>query len=90
MIRRQTRYDYHKKGTLRKDKTSPLVDHFKLSSEENPSSKKEKEEMRKVPYASTIGSLMYVMVCTRLDIAHAISVSRFLVNPYKEHWEAVK
>ena len=34
---------------------------------------------------------MYAMVCTRLDIAHAVGVvSRFLTNPRKEHWEAVK
>ncbi|RVW83202.1 Retrovirus-related Pol polyprotein from transposon TNT 1-94 [Vitis vinifera] len=30
--------------------------------------------MPKVPYASTVGSLMYAMVCTRPDIAHAIGV----------------
>jgi len=34
---------------------------------------------------------MYAMVCTRPDIAHAVGVvSRFLENPRKEHWEAVK
>ena len=34
---------------------------------------------------------MYAMVCTRLDIAHVIGVvSRFLSNPGKEHWAAVK
>ena len=34
---------------------------------------------------------MYAMVCTRPDIAHAVGVvSRFLSNPGKEHWEAVK
>ena len=34
---------------------------------------------------------MYVMVCTRPDIAHAVGiVSIFLENPGKEHWEAVK
>ena len=38
-----------------------------------------------------MGSLIYVMVCTRPDIAHAVgTVSRFLSNPGKEHWEAVK
>uniref|UniRef100_A0A3Q7GWB6 Reverse transcriptase Ty1/copia-type domain-containing protein n=1 Tax=Solanum lycopersicum TaxID=4081 RepID=A0A3Q7GWB6_SOLLC len=38
-----------------------------------------------------MGSLMYAMVCTRPDIAHAIGVvSRFLENPGKEHREAVK
>lgn len=34
---------------------------------------------------------MYAMVCTRPDIASAVGVvSRFLSNPGKEHWEAVK
>ncbi|CAN0875048.1 Retrovirus-related Pol polyprotein from transposon TNT 1-94, partial [Linum grandiflorum] len=34
---------------------------------------------------------MYAMVCTRPDIAHAVGVvSRFLSNPGKEHWAAVK
>ena len=34
---------------------------------------------------------MYAMVCTRPDIAHAVGVvSRFMENPGKEHWEAVK
>ena len=34
---------------------------------------------------------MYAMVYTRLDISHAVGVvSRFLANPGKAHWEAVK
>ena len=44
------------------------------------------KEMRKVPYAFVVGSLIYVMVCTRLDIAHAVGVfSLFLTNHRKEH-----
>jgi len=47
--------------------------------------------MSKVPYASTVGSLTYAMVCTRPDIAHAVGVvSRFLSNLEKEHYEGVK
>jgi hypothetical protein len=47
--------------------------------------------MKQVPYTSTIGSLMYVMICTRLDITHIIGVvSRFLSNPGKEHLSTVK
>ena len=46
--------------------------------------------MENVPYASAVGSLMYAMVCTRPDIAHAVSiVSRFLANPGELHWEAI-
>ena len=47
--------------------------------------------MSKVPYSSTVGSLMYAMMCTRLDIAHAVGVvRRYMNNPGKEHWQAVK
>ncbi|XP_060672707.1 wall-associated receptor kinase-like 10 [Ziziphus jujuba] len=69
----------------------PLANHFKLSKRMCPSSKEEIEEMASVPYSSAVGSLMYAMVCTRPDIAHAVGVvSRFLSNPGKKHWEAVK
>ena len=47
--------------------------------------------MAKVPYASACGSLMYAMVATRPDIAYAVGVvSRYMSNPGKKHWEAVK
>ena len=49
------------------------------------------DHMSKVPYASAIGSLMYAIMCTRLDIAHAIGVvSRYMSRPGKQYWEAVK
>ena len=47
--------------------------------------------MARVPYANVVGSFMYVMVCTRLDISQAISmVSRYKYNPGKDHQLAVK
>ena len=47
--------------------------------------------MEKVRYASAVGSLMYAMVCTRPDIAHAVGVvSRFMSKPGKQHWAVVK
>ena len=47
--------------------------------------------MKDVPYALVVGSLMYAMVCTCPDIAYAVGItSRFLANPGKEHWVAVK
>ncbi|KAL6517675.1 hypothetical protein OROMI_033376 [Orobanche minor] len=62
--------------------SSPLTNNFKMSVEDCPKTKEEIEEMDKVPYASAVGSLMYAMVCTRPDIAHAVGVvSRFLSNP---------
>ena len=71
--------------------STPLATHFKLSSDQSPSNEAEKLDMQRVPYASAVGSLMYAMVCTRPDIAHAVGcVSRFLSNPGREHWNAVK
>jgi len=71
--------------------STPLATHFKLSVKQSPSNEVEKTNMSRVPYASTVGSLMYAMVCTRPNIAHAVgTVSRFLSNPGREHWNAVK
>ena len=64
----------------------PLAGHFKLSSQQCPTSRKEKEKMDKVPYASTVDRLMYAMVCTRPDIAHAVGmVNRFFSNLGKQY-----
>ena len=71
--------------------STPLASHFRLSKKQSPQAEKEREFMAKVPYASVIESLMYVMVCIRPDISHAVGVvSRFMSNPGKAHWEAVK
>ena len=62
-----------------------------LSKSMSPKTYDEREQMNKIPYASAIGSLIYAMLCTRPDIAHAVSVtSRYQSNPGEEHWTAVK
>ncbi|KAG8492887.1 hypothetical protein CXB51_010059 [Gossypium anomalum] len=49
------------------------------------------EYMSHVPYSSTVGSLMYAMVCSHPDLSYAVSVvSRYMTNPGKEHWKAVQ
>jgi hypothetical protein len=71
--------------------TLPMAAHFQLSAALCPTTAEEKGMMSKVPYESAVGSLMYLMVCTRPDIAYAMSkVSRYMSNPGKVHWEAVK
>ena len=47
--------------------------------------------MSRVPCSSAIGSLVYVMVCTKPDLAHSVSIaSRFGSNLGKVHWKIVK
>ena len=71
--------------------STPLGNHFKLSKDQSPKTELECRYMDKIPYASAIGSLMYAMVCTRPDIAHAVGVvSRYMSNPGKQHWEVLK
>nr|GFA41013.1 retrovirus-related Pol polyprotein from transposon TNT 1-94 [Tanacetum cinerariifolium] len=54
--------------------SSPLTPNFKLTDKDCPSFKKNIKKMDRVPYASVVGSLMYVMVCRRPDLAHAVGV----------------
>ena len=62
-----------------------------LSKEQCPKTPQEEEDMKQIPYASAVGSLMYAMLCTRPDICYAIGiVSRYQSNPRMGHWIAVK
>ena len=70
---------------------TPLGGHFKLKKRSFPSMKEKNKKMVVIPYSSIVGSVKYAMICTRPDIAHTVViVNRFLANPDKEHWEAVK
>ena len=62
-----------------------------LSKEHCPKTPQEKEDMRRIPNASAVGSLMYAMLCTRPNICYAVGiVSRYQSNPGMHHWIAVK
>ena len=71
--------------------TTPLAAHFRLSSALCPWSDEEVDYMSKVPYSSAMGSLMYAMVCSRLNLAYVISaVNKYMEKHGKEHWKAVQ
>jgi hypothetical protein len=53
-----------------------------------PMTERELAAMADVPFREVVGSLMHLMVCTRPDIAHAVSsLSRFLQNPREYNWD---
>ena len=74
-----------KKGFL------PFRHGITLSKDQCPKTPDEIEKMKAVPYASVVGSLMYAMLCTRLDICFTVGmVSKYQSNLGQEHWIAVK
>jgi hypothetical protein len=47
--------------------------------------------MRVIPYASAIGSIMYAMIYTCLDISYALSATnRYQSNYGYTHWSIIK
>ncbi|KAL0433573.1 UNVERIFIED_CONTAM: Retrovirus-related Pol polyprotein from transposon TNT 1-94 [Sesamum latifolium] len=70
---------------------APIVKGDKLYLNQCPRNDLEREQMKDIPYASAIGSLMYAQVCTRPDIAFAVGMlGRFQSNPSLDHWRAAK
>src|SRR4051812_21688763 len=48
------------------------------------------ENVSQVEYSRIIGSLMYLMSCTRPDIAYTVGkLSRYTSNPGSNHWKAI-
>ena len=71
--------------------TLPVQAGFKPLKKMCPKDDTERDEMKKVPYRSAIGSLLYVALSTRPDIAYAVcSLARYNHDPGKAHWSAVK
>ena len=70
---------------------APVCKGDKLSLSQCPHSDLEKAQMKNIPYASALGSIMYAQVCTRPDIAFATGLlGRYQSNPGHDHWVAAK
>ena len=53
-------------------------------------SKNKGESVSQVEYSRVIGSLMYLMSCTRPDIVYAVNkLSRYTSNPGVMHWQGI-
>ena len=49
------------------------------------------KEIESVPYKAGVGSLMYIMIVTRTNIAFAVSmVSQFILKVRPPHWMTIK
>lgn len=71
--------------------TTPLELNIKLTKESKPTTKEERDEMKKIPYRELIGGLIYLANATRPDLTFAASaLSRFCAEPGMVHWKLAK
>jgi transposase InsO family protein len=70
---------------------APIVKGDRFNLNQCPKNDFEREQMKNIPYASAVGSLMYAQVCTRPDIAFVVGMlGRYQSNPGIDHWRAAK
>ncbi|GJX59794.1 hypothetical protein Tco_0291184 [Tanacetum coccineum] len=68
-----------------------MQEKLKLSKSQGASTPAEIQRMQNISYTSAVGSIMYVVRCTRPDVAFAQNMtSRFQQNPSELHWTIVK
>ena len=53
-----------------------MLQGVKLSKTQSPTTAEDRERMKVIPYASDIGSIKYVMLCTRPIVCLAMSMAR--------------
>jgi hypothetical protein len=76
---------------VRKKRDAPFPFRYNATKADCPRNEKEIEEMKKVPYRTVLGKLLYIAMATRPDILFAVvALSRFANNPGKVHWELMK
>nr|GFB83772.1 retrotransposon protein, putative, Ty1-copia subclass [Tanacetum cinerariifolium] len=64
-----------------KRRSIPMQENLKLSKSQGASTPTEMKRMQNVPYASSVGSIMYAVSCTRPDVAFTQNItSRFQQN----------
>jgi hypothetical protein len=69
--------------------SAPEMQSVKLTMNDCPTNDDEKRMMKQYPYAALAGSVQYLVVGTRLDIAHACNrLCTFMHNPGLAHWNA--
>jgi hypothetical protein len=70
---------------------APYKKGYKPCEEDCPQTEEDQLKMNKIPYQEAIGSLMYLVVCTRPELAYIVAaLARYSHNPGKGHWTAAK
>eukprot|EP00253_Pinus_taeda_P015417 PITA_15417 len=70
---------------------APIVKGDRFNLNQCPKNDFEREQMKNIPYASAVGSLMFAQVCTRPDIAFVVGMlGRYQSDPGLDHWRAAK
>ncbi|GJW60438.1 retrotransposon protein, putative, ty1-copia subclass [Tanacetum coccineum] len=84
-ILKRYKMDNSKRGHI------PMQERLDLNKSQGAQMPKEVNHIKNVPYASTVGSIMYTVRCTRPDVAFTQNMtSRFQQNPGELHWTVVK
>ena len=69
----------------------PVLQGVKLSKTQSPTTKEDRKRMKVIPYATVIGSIKYVVLCTKPIVYLAISLARgYDIDPGVDHLTAVK
>ncbi|GJS90266.1 retrotransposon protein, putative, ty1-copia subclass [Tanacetum coccineum] len=83
-ILKQYHMENSKRGSI------PMQEKLRLSKSQGVSTPAELKRMQNVSYASVVGSIMYVVICTRPDVAFAQNItSRFQQNSGDLYWTTV-
>ena len=70
---------------------APIVKGDRFNLEQCPKNDLEREQIKNIPYVSTVGSLMYAQVCTRPVIAFVVGMlGRYQSNLGINHWKVAK
>ena len=71
--------------------STPMTVPCKLSTNDSPKSIEEEQVMASLPYRQILGSVRYLVSCTRPDLSYSAGfLSRFMQNPGIAHWQALK
>ena len=84
-VLKKFKMDRSKKGFL------PILQGVKLSKTQSPTTTENRKRTKVIPYVTVIGSIKYVVLCTRPIVYPALSLAReYNFDLGVDHWTTVK